>query len=269
MLPEKNLVAATILAVAIFIIASIATIAIYYPKFLANSTPTGPETEQSKKQFNVAIAYAYAGEIPSNTSIIGENGAKMYAVTQYPSAVILNTTRLPGTQFNSCDAFIEVYRIEVKTDTNQTENSFYTMGTNYKPSFSASEFVSMSRNILNFTVKQSSIATISAFKFNLTENSSILSKPIGSKGAYTSVPIGMGLWQDGKPNAITVTAQRIGLLTISNGTVTAQKDDLNTAPKTSVNLDAYGTGFLYNEIVPASMLESIDLFYPIQSSPNS
>ena len=263
---KKNLIAVTILIAAIFSVASISAIAIYYPNLLANSSLTEPETEQSEKQLNVAIAYAYAGERPSNTSIIGEGSANMYAVTQYPSAVMLNTTLLGGSHFSSWDAFIEIYRIQVKTDTNQTENSFYTMGTNNKPSFSPSELVSLSRSIMNFTARQSSIVTISGFKFNMTENSSVLSLPIGSNGAYSSVPLREGLWQEGKPNTITVTAQRIGVLTISNGTVIAQEDDSNTAPKTSVNLDEYGTGFLYNKIVPTSTLESIDLFHPIQNS---
>ena len=258
-----------LLIVSIVIVGSIAAIATYYPALLANSTPTEQETEQSENQLNVAIVYAYAGERISDTSITGEGGAEMYAVTQYPSAVILNTTLLGKSHLSSCDAFIEIYRIQVKTDTNQTETYFYTMGTNYKPSFSPSELVSLQNSVVNFTVRQSSIGTIGPFKFNMTENSSVLSLPIGSSGAYTSIAGGDGLWQKGKPNTITVTAQRIGVLTISNGIVTAQEDDLNTAPKTSVNLDIFGTGFLYNEIVPTSTLESIDLFHPIQNSPNS
>ena len=103
----------------------------------------------------------------------------------------------------------------------------------------------------------------------MTENSSVLSLPIGSQGAYISISGGDGLWKEGKPNTITVTAQRIGVLTITNGAVTAQEDDLDTSPQTSVNLYAYGTGFLHNEIVPVSTLESVDLFYPIKYGPNS
>jgi hypothetical protein len=257
-----------LLIVSIVIVGSIAAFAAYYPTLLANSTSTAPEDEQPNKQLDVAIAYAYAGPSLSDTSINGDNGANMYAVTQYPSAVILNITLLGGNTFSTCDAFIEIYRIQVKTDTNQTENYFYTMGTNFKPSFSPSEYVSLSRNVVNFTVKQSSIGTIGGFKFNMTENCSVLSLPIGSSGAYASMPSGDGLWQRGTPNTITVTAQRIGVLTISNGAVTALEDDVDTAPKTSVNLNPFGTGFLYNQIVPASTLESIDLFHPIQNSPN-
>jgi hypothetical protein len=266
---KRNLVVATALTAAILIVAAIAAIAAYYPNLLANSTSTMPEEEQSDKQLDVAIAYAYVGERTSDNSITGDNGANLHSVTQYPSVVILNTTFLSGRQFSSCDAFIEIYRIQFATDTNQTENYFYTMGTNYKPSFSPSELVSLQNSVVKFTVRQSSIATIGPFKFNMTENSSVLSLPIGSRGAYTSIPGGDGLWKEGKPNTITVTAQRIGVLTISNGAITAQEDDLNTAPQTSVSLYAYGTGFLYNEIVPTSTLESIDLFYPIKYGPNS
>ena len=257
-----------LLIFSIAIVGSIVAVAAYYPNLLANSTPTEQETEQSENQINVAIVYAYAGERTSYNSITGEYGNRMDAVTQYPSVVILNTTLLGKSQPNYCDAFIELYRIQVKTDTNQTEVFFYTVGTNNKPSFSPSELVSLLQGATNFTVKEGGIVGFSNFNFNMTENSSVLSSPFGSRGAYISMPGGDGLWQKGTPNTITVTAQRIAVLTISNGTITAQQDVADTAPKTSVNLDHFGTGFLYNQIVPASTLESIDLFYPIQNSPN-
>ena len=89
---KRNLIVATVLTAAILIVAFIATIVVYCPNLLTNSTPTGTEEEQSNKRLDVAIAYAYAGERTSDASITGYDGANLYAVTQYPSAVILNTT---------------------------------------------------------------------------------------------------------------------------------------------------------------------------------
>ena len=66
---------------------------------------------------------------------------------------------------------------------------------------------------------------------------------------------------------ISVTAQRIGYVTISNGSVALHRDALNEAAAVTVNLSNYGNGFLYNDLVPESKLQTIDLFHPI--SPTS
>ena len=49
---------------------------------------------------------------------------------------------------------------------------------------------------------------------------------------------------------ISVTAQRIGYVTISNGSVTLHRDALDEAAAVTVNLSNYGNGFLYNNLVP-------------------
>jgi hypothetical protein len=70
-----------------------------------------------------------------------------------------------------------------------------------------------------------------------------------------------------KAKPISVTVQRIGYVTINNCSVTQFRDALNEAPTITVNLSNYGNGFLYNDLVPESKLQTIDLFHPI--SPTS
>jgi hypothetical protein len=236
---------------------------------MGNITPVQNQNNANtslQKQFSLSIAYAYVGEFPTNSSYIDYDGANMSIVSNYVSSVILNSTRLPGVQFASCDGEIEIYKIQVTTDTNLTENLGYYIGTNYNPSFSSQELVTLFKQTQNLS-GVNYIVTMGGFQFNMTDNESLLSTPIGSYGAYSSGRSGEGLWSAGKPNAISVTAQRIGYLTISNGSVTLHKDALNEAPTVTVNLSNYGNGFLYNNLVPESKLQTIDLFHPI--SPTS
>jgi hypothetical protein len=222
------------------------------------------------RQFDVAIVYAYVGEMsPNISSFSGERGINMSVISHYASSVMLNGTRLHGTAYDSCDAFIEVYNLQISTDTNLTENYHYFVGTNYKVPFTTYWLPCLSSNISKVFPNNQPIVTMGDFRINTTDGPSFLSTPLGSYGAYSSMPTSSGLWRNGKPNEITVTAQRVGVLTIRNGVVAIQKDNLNTAPKVTVNLGSYGSGFLYNTLVPSSALETIDLFHPVKNSPNS
>jgi hypothetical protein len=266
-IPEKTFVVATILIVLVVAISSITALVVLYPTLTGNSTQNQNNSNTSlQKQFGLSIAYAYVGKMLNHSSYIGDNGVNMSLVSKYASSVILNSTRLPGVQIASCDGEIEVFKIQVTTDTNLTENLCYYIGTNYNPSFSSQELMTLFKQTQNLS-GVNYIVTMGGFHFNMTDNESLLSTPIGSYGAYSSGRSGEGLWSAGKPSAISVTAQRIGYLTISNGSVTIHKEALNEAPTISVSLSNYGNGFLYNDLVDESKLRTIDLFHPI--SPTS
>lgn len=213
----------------------------------------------------MSIAYAYVGEMLNHTSYIGDNGINMSLVSKYASSVILNSTRLPGVQFTSCDGEIEVYKIQVTANTNLSESAFYWIGTNYDPSFPRQELVTLGKQVINLT-GVGGIVTIGDFRFNMTDNESVLSTTIGSYGAYSSGRSGEGLWSAGKPNTISVTVQRIGYVTINNGSVILHRDTLNQVAAVTANLSNYGNGFLYNDLAPVSKLQTIDLFHPIRSN---
>jgi hypothetical protein len=140
-----------------------------------------------------------------------------------------------GVQVASCDGEIEVYKIKVTTDTNLTENFCYTIGTNYNPSFSPQELKALLDQTLDLK-GFNNIVTMGGFKFNMVDNKFILCIPIGSMGAYSSGLSGEGLWCAGTPNTISVTVQRIGYVTINNGSVTLHRDTLNEVAAVTANM---------------------------------
>jgi hypothetical protein len=259
---------ATILIVLAVTFSSVTALVMLYPTLTGNSTPAQNQNNANtslQNQFGLSIAYANVGEMPTDTSYIGDNDVNMSIVSKYASSVILNSTRLPGVQIESCDGAIEVYKIQVTTNTNLTENLGYYIGTNYNPSFSPQELMSLFKQTQNLS-GVNYIVTMGNFQFNMTENESLLSTQIGSYGAYSSGRSGEGLWRAGKPDDISVTAQRIGYVKISNGSVTLHRDALNEAVTVTVNLSNYGHGFLYNDLIPESKLQTIDLFHPMTPS---
>ena len=95
--------------------------------------------------------------------------------------------------------------------------------------------------------------------FNWTDNTSILSQNVGSISFYSSVNASVGLWDNGKPNAISITVDRIGYVTTSNGSVSVYKDEA-TKRATAAQLSDYEDGFLYNNVVSAAKLSEANLF---------
>jgi hypothetical protein len=222
----------------------------------------------SETQFKFDIAYAYVGPSPHNSTYIADNGAKMSIVSQYPSTVQFNITRLPGDHFPSCDAALEFYSLQIKTDHGIKENIPYFIGTNYNASFSDSELSTLfahADDLVN--PKDFSTGLSGDFKFNMTDNSSIISVPVGSAGVFSTDSPQPGLSTAGNPHAISVTVQRIGYIIISNDSVSLYKDQPGKDAAASVQLSNHDNGFLHNNIVPANKLPQTDLFHPNQTKP--
>jgi hypothetical protein len=223
----------------------------------------GPET-----QFKLDIAYAYVGQGPINASYTETNGAKMSIVSQYPSTVQLNVTRLPGVQLSSCDAVIEFYNVKVMSNTGLAENIPYFIGTNYNASFSNADLSTLFAKVNDLIDPQDfSTALRGDFEFNMTDNASILSVPIGSIGCYSTRPSELGLWSAGNPQSISVAVQRIGYITMNNGSVYLYKEQPEKVASASSQLSNYGNGFLHNNVVPTDKLPQTDLFHPNQTKP--
>jgi hypothetical protein len=93
--------------------------------FLALPASTQPSIKQAvpESQFNIDIAYAYVGPVPTDKEsyFSTKYNQTMIHDSKYPSAVFLNFTRVPGIQIGSCDAVIQVYGIKVTTDTGIAE----------------------------------------------------------------------------------------------------------------------------------------------------
>lgn len=227
------------------------------------ATPTN--IASSSTQFNIEIAYAYVGAAPPDvTSYLDKTyNASMYIASQYPSVVRLNVTRVPGIQIASCDAEVEVYGVKIAANTGPTEYHAYFIGTSYNSSFSIANKTTLCPYVNNLVDHNVYSEITGAFNFNWTADTCILSRTIGSIGCYTSKPSSWaGLWNEGKPDNISVTVYRIGYVTMNNNSVSIFKDSAKNAIS-SVQTDNYREGFLYNKLVPAANLSQINIFHPI------
>ena len=255
-----------VLSILLFIVSLIVCIASTSAKTPSDQrmNAAGPET-----QFKLNIAYAYVVQDSNNASYKAANEAQMAPVTDYPSAVVLNTTRLPGNQIAACDAIMEVYKVQLTADTGVVENHCYNIGTNYDPSFSNADLHKLFDHVSDLSALCDSADVRGNFGLNWTQNTSRLSHSVGSIGCYSnltrdtadSVNGANGLWFAGKPNTISVTVQRIGYITISDGSVSVYKDSSSNDVATTKQLSNYGSGFLYNNLMPASKLQQTDLFH--------
>ncbi|MCW4019001.1 MAG: hypothetical protein NWF00_10055 [Candidatus Bathyarchaeota archaeon] len=194
----------------------------------------------------------------------------MTPITEYPSAIVINTTRLPGNQIAACDAVMEVYKIQITTDTGLVENHCYNIGTNYNPALSNAELSQLFDHVTDLGALSGSLGIRGNFQLNWTQNTSMLSHSVGSIGCYSNISgnnadsadNAKGLWRAGTPNAISVTVQRIGYITISDGSVSIYKDSSDNDITTTKQLSNYGNGFLYNNLVSEAKLQQTNLFRP-------
>jgi hypothetical protein len=235
------------------------------------TTPSGQTMKDagSETQFKLNIDYAYVGQGPPNASYVAANGARMAPITDYPSAIVINTTRLPGNQIAACDAVMEVYKVQITTDTGIVENHCYNIGTNYNPSLLSADLSALFDHVADLGALSGSAEIRGNFQLNWTQNTSMLSHSVGSVGCYSnisrttdSVDSSNGLWRAGVPNAISVTVQRIGYITVSDGSVSVYKDSSDNIT-TMKQLSDYENGFLYNSLVSAEKISQTDLFHPI------
>jgi hypothetical protein len=227
-------------------------------------TPTQTiHTARPNTQFQLNVAYAYAGEGPANDSYVADNSLLMSPKTLHPTAVQFNVTRLPSIQIEACDAAIEFYSVRIMTNTGVVEKNCYFIGTNYKPSFSDAQLTTLFDHVYDVISPRNLTTPIRGnFEFNMSDNESILSVTVGSSGDYTTARSTSGLWTKGQPNIVSVTVQRIGYLTISNDSVSVYRDSPDRNTTATAQLSSYGNGFLHNNIVPANKLANADLFHP-------
>jgi len=215
---------------------------------------------ESETVFNVDVVYAFVGKGPSEAPQ-SHFGVLHYPKSQYPSALYLNVTHDSSAEIESYDAIIEVYLIQIISDEGPTEKYIWFEGTNYSPSFSDSEKTSLTERVFDLIDLNTINGVRGHFRFNWTDNTSVLGGKVGSLGSYSSNPSGLGLWSAGKPNTISVTVHRIGCVTLDDDSISVRAD--MASAKATFQLEKYGEGFLSNKIVPADNLSQIDLFHPL------
>jgi hypothetical protein len=225
------------------------------------------ESIVSAPLFSASVTYAYIGRINSSGPQTYCEGLPMYPSTLYRSVVYFNFTKVAISETDACDAKIEVYHVQISSDTGTTEDYALFVGTNFNASFSNSTLLanatsSQIPNLFDLT----STGIWGLFAFNWTTGNSKVDVKVGNIGSYTSKPSGLGLWSNGKPNTITVTVHRIGWITLTGNSVATFKNVNDKVNIQQVQLGAFGSGFVYNKIVPDDELSQIDLLHPLDAA---
>ena len=203
-------------------------------------------------QLKMEVAYAYVGEVPSVESYSHFGWDETYPVSQYPTVVYLNVTSVSTAEINSCDALIEVYLIQIFSDTGQAESHIYFQGRSCKPPFSGERLNALTNRVYDLFDRREVDGVSGNFYFNVTDNEAVFGGNVGSVGSYASCTPGLGLWSNGQPNKISVMVRRIGYIT-SNGNSISVCADVASA-EVEHEFQKFGDGFLYNKVVPTEEL---------------
>lgn len=222
------------------------------------------QTVDIKPSFNVQVTYAYVGPLKDHFTCQNPLQGKMSiktlnAKSLYPVVVYFNFTHISKAEVESSDAKMEVYLIDLKTNTGTAESYVYTEATNYDPAFS--DLNLLSSHIEDFNEVATAKGLSGGFTFNWTTNTSILDGKAGSYGSYGSKPSGFGLWSAGEPNTITLSVRRIGVISV-DGKYVSTITDVNSQNCVQIQLEKYDEGFLYNTVVPEQTLAEINPFHP-------
>jgi len=248
--------------ISILLIAAIVIVSLGLSSIGSISAKAPQLIELKPQQFNLDAAYAYVGQGPQNDTFTDSRGILLSPISEYPSAVYFNITR-PTVENVACDAILEVYNVTIASDKGPAENFVFFAGTNYNPSFSDAELNTLTEGIYDLFDLSTVDGVTGNFRFNWTDDESILSAKVGSYGTYTNYKNGLGLWSAGKPNTISVTIHRIGYVTMTNGAISVQPDTESVNNKTQVQLQEYDDGFLKNKIVPTDELLQKNRFQPL------
>jgi hypothetical protein len=212
-------------------------------------------------QFNVDVMYAYAGP-----NIYGKefnstyNGFAMHPASLYPDMIYFNLTYIHSAEKELCDAKIEVYQVQILTDTGLREKYTCFFGTNYsmnKPDMSMLEPAISQLNGVADTQSTSRISGL--FCPNINTNESLWFK-VGSFDSTTNGPSSLGLWSAGTPNSIAVSVSRLGWITFTGKDASITRTNIESSSQ--VNLAKSGAGFLYN-VIPQNKMSQTDPFHPI------
>ena len=219
-----------------------------------------------KAQFNVDVTYAYVGQRTSgfsepNIMNINPKITTLYAKSLYPSLICLNITDVSSATAESCNAKVEIYLIQLTSNTGMTERYLYSMGTNYSTFDNLNKVSSAINSHIDDFVDTTTInGGEGYFATNMTVGQYTFAS-VGSLGLYTNKPSDSGLWSLSQPNTITITVRRLGSITLSGtsvSTATASPSD-----SSSIQLAKFGNGFLVNKIVSSDKLLQMDPFNPL------
>lgn len=230
---------------------------------LVSSLDDAEQSQQSQLNqsiFDVKVAYAYVGPAASNESF-DFLGAPVRPVTRFQSVIYFNFTRIFCSQAQSFDALLEVYLIELKSDTGYLEKYKYFVGTNCSENFQSSTLNNITRKTYSLIDINSIDVERGIFRFDWDLNKSVIAMPIGTIGVYGSGSSELGLWSKGEPQTITINVYRLGWATAQGNNFSSIREE-PLHPLLEVQLKKYENGFLYNTVIPKSQLTKINLLSP-------
>ncbi len=242
-----------------------------YYRLLQTAAPQVQETQRSQHVdavplFDVQITYAYIGprtdDFACPNPFQNQKATSLNAVSLYPALICLNAKYVSNATSEVWEAAIEVYQVQVTTDTGVTERYIFTVGTNTDPAFSNVTALSRLRPEIEKLAGQFTNAAYGYFNLNLSVGDSISRITSGSVGSFQSDPSGLGFWSSGKPTSATLTVQRLGCILMNEKSVSIYYSNSQASP-TQVQLANYSDGLLYNTAVPQNQMDTADPFTPL------
>ena len=202
-------------------------------------------------QFSVNIPYAYIGNYWDNSSETNrtsslwawdENSSKVNMVF----TIAFNATPNFDPQTVAQDAIFEYYQVEIVSDKGSVGNVTYFV---YAQCNSSKPFQ-------NFNFYREDW-----FDYNSTRDSFIMYSSIN--GTSITFKMGPGLdWNTslGEPETLSINVRRQGWVILNNNSTTAYLADPEVILQ--IQLEKFGNGFLYNNLVPEDELSKIDPLLP-------
>ena len=240
-----------------------------YTYLLAAQTTQSTQSSQPTELtplFDIQVTYAFVGQRADQLSLTNPfqkqtSIATLNAASLYPSLICLNAKYTANATNEVCDAAIEVYQIQVTTDTGVTESYICTAGTNIDPTFSNVAELTLLRPYIEKLAQVPCTNAMSGyFNLNLTIGNSLMAARIGSAGKYQSDPSSLGFWSAGQPNNATLSVHRLGCILLKGDSASVYYS--NSQAITTIQLAKYGNGLLYNTAVPPAQMQQLDPFDP-------
>ena len=208
-------------------------------------------TPEEQPQFSVDVPYAYIANYWDN-SIETNRTASLWALNENPNnvkmlfTIALNATPNFDPQTVAQDAIFEIYQVEIVSDKGSVGNVTYSVYANCNSSKLPQDFY--------FHRDQ-------WFDANSTKDSFVMYWTIN--GTSVTFKMGHGLDWDrslGEPETLSIKVRRQGWVILNNNSTTAYLADPEVILQ--IQLEKFGDGFLYNNLVPEDELSKIDPFLP-------
>jgi hypothetical protein len=243
----------------------------------SQSTPTLDQTSkvqtvelaQYNPRFNINMLYAYIGprtdHFTSGNPLQNETAINtLYAKSLYPSLLCFNITSNSITESDSYEAKLEVYQIQFYSDNGLNENYTYFVATNCQSSFTNANALNPAISQIGALVNINNTDRVNGnFAYDIISSNRTSSGRVGSLGMFTSKPSDLGLWQQGQPNAVTISITRLGLIAMKGTTMSIFKPTSLTPTDTvQLKLQKLGDGFVYNALVSQEQIAKMDPFQP-------